>query len=248
MYLSRTVRFILAVLALVLVAAVILGAHASSIKEAPQVVATTVRIVETPRQLNAGAILERLIATHPHQQVRDEFYKLIRDGKILISYGWSSTSAAFLLVRVQDLDLPRSVIPGATRIPVLDVNPDMLQAASQNHAMWVRAQLVVFHEFVHFVQWQTGSKPADTFFPELVDQADSSFYDACMKKWYAEKEAYHQECAFARRTNLLDRLDPRASVATICRTSDEDFDRVLRDTMPPGDPAAKMCADVWATF
>jgi len=131
--------------------------------------------------------------------------------------------------------------PDGTLFPIITFQPAFISAAQQDTGANTQAQLVIYHEFAHYLQWQSGAFPDETFMPERM----AINRDVCTKKWYAERDAYHQECEFARENGLLDRLDPNSGLTAICRTSLEEFDDNLKRILPRGDASAAACVTYW---
>jgi|GEM_PF-6210808 len=196
------------------------------------------------RQPTAPSISEQdafqqLIVTHPDEEVRTDLYRLIATGHLWISHTARGHAAAFSLV-------PASQIPGVrfpsdiTHVPFLNLAPDFDDYYRTSGGV-ASAQLVIFHEYVHYKQWRDGLLPEDTFFLQPVSAQDLE--ETCTKKWHAEVDAYHKECEFAREIGLSDRLLGGMDVA--CHATEDRFTSTLREVLVQEDPSGASCASVW---
>lgn len=167
--------------------------------------------------------------THPDPGVREELPKLIRAFQLRMNWSPKGVAAQFL----------RHIDPKTLKVhTVLAMNPELLEAPDNP-----RAQLVVYHEFQHYLQWRDGVIPEETFLH--VPWPDKDLPRICKQKWYAESGAYQKECAFGRENGLVDQLDPHEALAHICAATEEQFVPVLKRMLKLGDPSAKACASVW---
>lgn len=181
-----------------------------------------------------GYDLEQIILAIPDAEARGTIHEHIGTGRIGLAW-------------VEDMNVGAefrlTLVPTGERLPTLVFPSNFTTEARRDTLTWARAQLTIYHEFVHFLQWRDKGYPAETFMPDRM----SIGRDACTKKWYAEKDAYHRECEFARETGLLEQLDPNEGLSTICGTTDDEgaFDARLRTLLPRGDVSATVCTPYW---
>lgn len=200
-------------------------AHASTNIEQPR----GSQASTTPESTLESAMFA-FLASHPDPGVRDELPALIRVFQMRTNWDPKGISAGFL--RYPD---PRS---GQVK-SVLTMSVELFQQDTNR----ARAQLVVYHEFQHYLQWRDGTIPEETFL--YVPWPDADLPRICKQKWYAEREAYQKECEFGRANGLLGQLDPREGLAHICAATEEQFVPVLKRILPLGDPSAKACTNTW---
>ena len=178
-----------------------------------------------------GFALEQIVRNIPDTNVRMMILESVENEQLFLSWTATGVEAAFQLTPT----------PDGTLFPIITFQPAFISAAQQDTGANTQAQLVIYHEFAHYLQWQSGAFPDETFMPERM----AINRDVCTKKWYAERDAYHQECEFARENGLLDRLDPNSGLTAICRTSLEEFDDNLKRILPRGDASAAACVTYW---
>ena len=83
-------------------------------------------------------------------------------------------------------------------------------------------QLVLFHEAVHARQYQEGRIDPTAFDMTRRPRDGRDYRHVAEQKWYAERDAYHEECLFARQIGAEALLGPVAQSA-----GSASFDRVL---------------------
>lgn len=169
--------------------------------------------------------------THPDPGVREEIPILIRAFQLRPYWKFKGVAASF--VRYPD------PAQGGKFVSMLAMDPDLIRGKKNR----VRAQLVVYHEFQHYLQWRDGTIPEETFL--YVPWTAVDLPRICKQKWYAEREAYQKECEFGRVHGLVDKLDQREALTYICRASGEDFDATLTRMLKLGDPSREACAHHW---
>ena len=215
-----------------LLIAVVSGAHERGTIEPVRSVAT-IGITATIESDSSGRgfALEQIVRNIPDTNVRMMILESVENEQLFLSWTATGVGAAFQLTPT----------PDGTLFPIITFQPAFISAAQQDTGANTQAQLVIYHEFAHYLQWQSGAFPDETFMPERM----AINRDVCTKKWYAERDAYHQECEFARENGLLDRLDPNSGLTAICRTSLEEFDDNLKRILPRGDASAAACVTYW---
>jgi hypothetical protein len=167
---------------------------------------------------------------HPDPDVRDELPKLIRSFQMRTN--WKPTGVAAAFTRYPDSK------HGGEVVSVLIMSRDLFEARNRAHG-----QMVVYHEYQHYLQWRDGAIPEEAFL--YVSWTDNDLPRICKQKWYAEVEAYQKECEFGRQGGLLEQLDPHEGLAHICAATQEQFASTLKRILPLGDPSAKVCASTW---
>lgn len=219
---------------------VVLERPSTSTKLSPPLVARAATDIGRSHQSQAESISEPplqirmfdFFRTHPDPGVREELPRLIRAFQVRTNWDPNGVTAAFL----------RYPQPKQGKVAtVLSMSPDLFQ--SKNRA---RAQLVVYHEYQHYLQWRDGTIPEETFL--YVPWSSDDLPRICTQKWYAEREAYQKECEFGRANGLINQLDLREGLAHICAAADEQFVPTLKRILPLGDSSAKACASTWATL
>lgn len=182
-----------------------------------------------------AALRDRLgvaIADHPDAQVRKVFFPLIKNGKILTAWAQGQLSGHFALVRPEQMQ-PRR--PGTDPVPTLVIDPHLLS----NPREATMLSLVIYHEYIHYLQWANGRWPEETFLLKRVDET-KNMNEWCEQKWYAEMEAYQKECAFARKIEAL-KLLPFCTADGALGTDQ------YKEAMQ-GDLMAPFCGEVWITL
>ena len=202
---------------------------------------TTTVVNRQTHTLSSPDLVHEILRTHPHPNVRGEFYQMIVDNKMGISW-YTGSSAAFVLIPVELIGTSGGT-PTDDLFPALFVDPKILRPELR-----AVAQLILYHEFVHYEQWRDGRIPEDAFvLKPLASRA--SLQDTCTKKWYAEAEAYHRACAFARETGLIEQIDEGSQTDRVCRATEETFTHILRENLVhSGDRVAAKCSAVWTTM
>jgi len=148
---------------------------------------------------------------------------------------WNTTGGAATFMRYPN---PKH---GGEVVSVLTMSRDLFE--EKNRA---RGQMVVYHEYQHYLQWRSGTIPEEAFL--YVPWPDEDLPRICKEKWYAEVEAYQKECEFGRQGGLLGQLDPHEGLAHICAAAQVQFASTLKRILPLGDPSAKVCASTWNTI
>jgi hypothetical protein len=212
----------------------------------PIVLATTTSLRQTNRQKDPIAKaffqVKEILRTHPHPDVRGEFYRMVLRGDFRVSpQEQMGADAGFVPVAAEVIRLYGHK-PRAAFTPVIHVDTIILRPEYK-----ARAQLVLYHEYVHYEQWRDGRLVDD---PSLGDPNESDFahLDSCKKKWYAEAEAYHKTCLFGRQSGLVDQLGSDETLATICGAEGSAFHATLRHTLLYDGASAGNCADIWSTI
>ncbi|MFA4845721.1 MAG: hypothetical protein WC654_04140 [Patescibacteria group bacterium] len=195
------------------------------------------------RRTSALAQIEELLRTHPHPDVRGEFYEMVRRGDFILNplenYGGD---AGFIPMDAQTLH-QSGYKPKGALTPVMHVWTVILQPEYK-----ARAQLVLYHEFVHYQQWRDGQWWEGDLSLASQEESDVAHKNACMKKWYAEVEVYHKMCVLGRTTGLTDALGSDEPLATICGAKEDAFQSTLHEILMPDGASAGICSDVWSTL
>lgn len=178
------------------------------------------------------ARLHLAIATHPDSEVRNDFFPLIKNGKIFTAWAQRPLSGQFALVRPQEMR-PRR--PETDPVPTLVIDPHLL---SDPHEATMLA-LVIYHEYMHYLQWASGRWPNKTFILKRVEEMENP-NEWCEQKWYAEVEAYRKECMFAGKIEAFKLL-------SFC-TAKGELDRDQYKETMRGDPMAAFCGKVWSAL
>jgi hypothetical protein len=205
-----------------------IGLTQSSARTADQESKTTQNKTSYYTQESLDKSLRVLLATHPTPGVRTELYDAIKNGDVAIT--WTDDyPAAFMLV-------PKQVIISSEYDthdlqPVLMIRPQTL-IGNKDYA-----QMVLFHEYVHFRQWKYKTLPEDTFLFEPLESSKNPA-DRCTKKWRAELEAYHKECEFALMANTAHLLPFCAYAGTPA------YKEQLFKALKEGDKSMELCASV----
>ena len=137
------------------------------------------------------ARLERLLTNHP---VREQFTAMVRRGDIaLADVGEEGNAAEFAIVDAARVSGGR---PGQSgHVMALSISWSQLSDPEKNDAWWT---LVLYHEYVHFIQYRDGHQPAGTFMMNSLDLSSPDQVEKqCTQKRHAEEDAYHQECELA---------------------------------------------------
>lgn len=243
MHLHSKSRVIFVLLAIALAMAGIFVAQASSSPTTSSVVSlpvvqtsvksqavTATRVVEATNSQSPdfASTIEKLLSTHPARGIR-ELYGLMQRGEVRggIAAWDPNQQAAFGLEFGKDIKSDGSPSP-VVLYPVIQFSAGLLIDAPNNRARWIHAQLVVYHEFVHYLQWKEKRSPEDGFImirsPEEVHDVSAQ---VCADKWQNELEAYSGTCEFARAAELLDQLDRTDPLLELCLVSQDEVERRL---------------------
>ncbi|MBI2474985.1 hypothetical protein HYV69_01005 [Candidatus Uhrbacteria bacterium] len=172
--------------------------------------------------------LRILLATHPTPGIRTKLYKAIEDTEVAVS--WTDDyAAAFMLV-------PKKMI-SSSESDTQDLQPTLMVKPQLLFGNKDYAQLVIFHEYIHFRQWKYKTLPEDTFLFEPIGSSTDPV-DHCTKKWRAELEAYHKECEFTRLAKTINLL-PLCAYSGTPEYKDELF-----KTLVKGDMSMRLCSSL----
>jgi len=124
-----------------------------------------------------------LIKTHPIEEIRTMFFTKILNGNVCLGqriYG-------------EDDALFKPIPAISNYVPFLFVRDSILSTRRE----WL-AQLVIYHEYVHYKHWLEGRLGNDTMEQEKIEVVShEERMDHCKKIWYTEFEAYQKECVLA---------------------------------------------------
>lgn len=190
------------------------------------------RLVAEPKPVQHPSfeVIDEFFRTHPHKAVREEFHPLFRNEQVRVS--WNVVGAAigaFGFAPDEQGEL----------VPVLVMDPELFYARNRSIA-----QITVYHEYLHYLQWREGVIPMDVFI--IRDSLPySEIHGWCKQKWYAEVLAYHEACAFGRANDLVGALRPGGPAATVCAAEGRLFDPILKRVLTRADPSGAMCSNTW---
>lgn len=172
------------------------GQTSSQVYEAPHTYLQLQRSLETCRVIQPEDALftvqetskvYKLLETHPAKEISHSLLRKIRSGEICLGKRNKGVDDA----RFQAFYQPNL---GAD-IPFIYLRNRLLVPEMEKYA-----QLVIYHEYVHYQQWLSGKidNGSDVSRDEFVKWDAPTQADYCKKIWYAELEAYQKECEFAR--------------------------------------------------
>lgn len=172
------------------------GQTSSQVHTAPHTILQLQRSPETCRVIQPEDALftvqetnkvYKLLETHPAKEISHSLLEKIRSGEICLGRRNKGADDA----RFQAFDQPNL---GAS-IPFIYLRDRLLVPEMEKYA-----QLVIYHEVVHYQQWLSGKidNGSDVSRDEFVKWDAPTQVDHCKKIWYAELEAYQKECEFAR--------------------------------------------------
>ena len=133
---------------------------------------------------------------------------MVRRGDIaLADVGEEGNAAEFAIVDAARVSGGR---PGQSgHVMALSISWSQLSDPEKNDAWWT---LVLYHEYVHFIQYRDGHQPAGTFMMNSLDLSSPDQVEKqCTQKRHAEEAAYHQEC------ELAVKLGSEAEMSGLCR-------------------------------
>lgn len=133
--------------------------------------------------------LNTLIENHPIAIVRTDLNERLKAGTIFVN--WQIAQGLYAQFRV--------VPSGATRMLVLSFDPQWLASVKTSDEIYL-AFLVIFHEYVHFQQYERGDEKVKLYFSSThvpQSQLQITKEDLCRQMWSTEKDAYTQECRVA---------------------------------------------------
>lgn len=175
-------------------------------------------------------VIKEFFRTHPQEEVRDDFHHLLVSGKM--SFVWNAIGtpvATFGLV--QDGS-------GGTVLALL-VDPELFLESNRS-----LAQITIYHEYLHYLQWRDGTIPESTF--HIRDSMPhDEVYDWCKQKWHAERLAYNEACKFGREAGLVDDLRRGGPLWVVCTSEEHQFIPTLKRVLTLADPAGKTCSQTW---
>lgn len=190
------------------------------------------RLVAEPKsvQYPSSKVIDEFFRTHSHKAVREELYLLLRNEQVRVSWNVvGATIANFGITLDEQGEL----------VPVLAMDPELF--LDHNRSI---AQITVYHEYLHYVQWRDDTVPRSTF---LIrdDLPYDEIHDWCKEKWHAEVLAYHEACAFGRENGLVDDLRPGGPLSVVCTAQKQRFVPILKRVLTRADPSGAMCSNTW---
>lgn len=149
-----------------------------------------------PRKIvseDPSMILKDLVLSHPDREIREDMFRLIDERVLWLNLedhglGGGATIALFMVRSIE----------GKGSTPIMHIS---LQAMYDPQTPKQLLQLIVLHEYVHYLQYkefvsQYGEESASKEFGPL--RVTDSLSDEVVRVWFKrEVEAYDRECAFA---------------------------------------------------
>ncbi|MEK7084533.1 MAG: hypothetical protein AAB932_04830 [Patescibacteria group bacterium] len=164
--------------------------------------------VTLPRWQEYAEKLETLIRTHPAEEIRHDLHRLIAEREVYLDFEVGFAEGSFSVASFGVVDRRKSIYLAA----LLRISPsDTRQLVPEFHVdhrafgeapEWV--QLVVYHEYQHYLQWQTGTVPAQIF---QVGYAVWHHPEAIREWFLCELNAYELECQLAHEHGWGDKTD-----------------------------------------
>ncbi|OGL70414.1 hypothetical protein A3B32_02925 [Candidatus Uhrbacteria bacterium RIFCSPLOWO2_01_FULL_53_9] len=145
--------------------------------------------------LTVAEIFRQMLIEHPATEISGDLYRMIENGQMI----WETRASNGHFAEFWILPQNKTGAAHSAPMSVLTIDPRLLYP--ENLAM---AQLVLYHEYQHVLQWQTGEIEEDTFRIHLRDEKNPAHL--CEQRRQAEVSAYRNECAFARRVGLTNVL------------------------------------------
>lgn len=140
----------------------------------------------------ADEMLRKIIAEHPAPEISDDLNHMIESGQV----SWETRASNGRVAEFWILTQHNTGVADSAPMPILTIDPRLFDPA--NLAM---SQLVLYHEYQHILQWQTGEIEENTFRLHVLGE-ELDLAHLCEQRRQAEVSAYRNECAFARRVGL----------------------------------------------
>lgn len=223
---------------LAFIAFVIVGKPSTATVSSQPLITRAATEVDQPRESQASTMPEPphesaifdFFNTHPEPGVRDDLHRLLRNEQVRVS--WNVVGAAVAAFGVTPDERGELV-------PVLVMDPELFQACNRS-----LAQITVYHEYQHYLQWRDGTISKETFLIRDSLPRDE-IHDWCKEKWHAEELAYHEACAFGRTNGLVQDLRPGGPLAIVCTAEGSRFDPTLKSVLTRADPSGPTCSKTW---
>lgn len=140
-------------------------------------------------------LFRQLVIEHPAPEISHDLYHMIVSGRI----AWNMRAdegrlAGFSVVMSHQGDDADE--PNGHPVPVLFIHPALFSPQNQ-----LIAPLVLYHEYQHILQWQSGEIEESAFYLQTRGE-ESNLSHLCEQRRQAEESAYRNECVFARRVGL----------------------------------------------
>jgi hypothetical protein len=164
----------------------------------------------------ANQKLRRILTTHPSPSVRDRFAVDVANGAIALgNMRIPNVDAAFVVIPASKTGVPDGTVRvdrmhNRPFVPILIMDESTFASDRKPEAWW---QLVLFHEAVHARQYQEGRIDPTAFDMTRRPWDGRDGRRVAEQKWYAEREAYREECLFARQIGAEGLLGPIAASA-----------------------------------
>ncbi len=118
----------------------------------------------------------KLLRTHPSEEIRVDLLPKILNGDLCLRRRIMGTDDAQFTSFVRPFG----------KVPFIFLRSHFLKPDNERIA-----QLVIYHEYVHYRQWREDRIDAD------ADKEKMGIPSDCKKIWHAEMEAYQKECELA---------------------------------------------------
>jgi hypothetical protein len=150
--------------------------------------------------------LEQLIKSHPDSHVNHDLDQKIIHGEIFLNW-WSSKEMAAKFQVVPKSKITGVFLQPGTQMkeftPTLTIDPFWLANLMTPDEI-IFAYLVLFHEYVHYQQYieTTDEQTKQLFSTNFLSEAEKEKLhitqdQSCAHMWFAELDAYAQECRLA---------------------------------------------------
>ena len=156
--------------------------------------------------------LRALIEAHPEPEIHSDLHGRIERGEISYTFvpfadNFGEVAAVFTVVTGDQTVPPRD--PDA-QFPVLYIRPESVLAAAADPTAKAWFNLVVFHEYQHYLQWKSSSAQERATFG-LMTAGQQSTPLQCAAIFRHEHDAYLAECRLAARQGWKTQMDALCS-------------------------------------
>lgn len=175
----------------------------------PSVVATTSRLPE--RKLTLEEVqqsLRILIEAHPEPDINSDLHSRIERGEISYTFfpfadNMGEVTASFTVVKGD-----QTVPPGDpnAQFPVLYIRPEAVLAAGADATAKAWFNLVVYHEYQHYLQWKSSAEEERVTFTVMATGRPNTPAQ-CAAIFRHEHDAYLAECRLAARQGWKTQMD-----------------------------------------
>ena len=148
--------------------------------------APVARVVTDGSEKRYVPFLARLVETHPRAEIRMTFAELLKTARVAVNFEDSNDGVALATLVTEE-------VPGRGRMAVLNVSPRALTDVSLSDT---RKQMVLWHEYQHYLQLAEGRAPWESFRIRAPGSVPTS--DELVVVFRAEVEAYIAETALGK--------------------------------------------------